>query len=106
MNKLRIGNVIKTKYGYIEIVTDVRDDYTNTVSLNYSNVSSGYKTKDTKRKVECNCVDMCGHAMPDCPKCKGTGQVEQTRYGSDSATLIANNVKEYILDSLTKNFNF
>lgn len=105
MNKLNIGNVIKSN-GRLEIVTATGDDYTNTVSLEMTSVSFGHKTEDVMEKVECGCVDICNNAMEDCPDCKGTGKREKIRYGSDSAEFLARNVKEYIMDGLSKHFKF
>ncbi|MCE5225254.1 MAG: hypothetical protein LLG05_05275 [Porphyromonadaceae bacterium] len=106
MNKLMIGNVIKTKEGNIEIVTGTSDDYTRTVSAEYSNSSAGYPTEDVGERGSCICLDGCGHPQSDCVHCGGTGEVTQIRYGSNSAEVLAKTVKEYILNGLKKNFHF
>jgi len=110
--KYSTGNVLKTQYGSIIIITKVGngvvhsdDDYYNWVSFDSTNCSGG--TYYTTRKSMVCCEDQCGHTCTDedC-KCKGTGEFEKTEYGLDQATLLGSTVKSYIMKSLTKNFNF
>lgn len=112
--KYRTGNVLKTKHGYIIIITDIKtgtqhpnDDYYTWVSFSSSNSSGGtYFT--TTQTIEL-CTDLhCGCACDDedCEVCGGTGEYIRTNYGLDQAILLGDCVKGYILDKLTSNFNF
>lgn len=108
MKKFKTGNVIKTKYGHIEIVSDVTEVCTYTISFDSENVKSGHKNKTFSEKVMCWTCDINDGGEPDetCKDCKGTGSHMEIRYGMDEAKLLASNVKEYILKRLTKNFEF
>ena len=104
MNKFKIGNVIKTKYDHVEIVIEVKDEYINTIFMDSSNSSAGHKFEDYKINKRCYCF---GYGLASgCKDCKGTGEYEKTIYGYKHATLLASDVKQYILDRLTKNFEF
>ncbi len=104
MKKFLTGNVIKTKYGHIEIVTDAKEDYIKTVFFDVTSASAGHRLKDYDIKKRCYCNE--GHGDDPSCECKGTGEYTQTIYGFEHAELLASNVKEYILDRLTKNFDF
>lgn len=107
MKKFRIGNVVKTAYGSIVIITKVNDDITSWVSFSYSNSSGATKNKTHMRATTCFCCEKNdGEYDSECEDCKGTGEYEKEIMGMDAAEYLADNVKEYILDSLTKNFNF
>lgn len=106
--KFVTGNVIKTKRGSIEIVSKVTDESTDTISFDRANSCGYHKNKTYERSDSCYDCDINdgGFVDEDCPKCKGTGNYMNTIYGMDKATLLAPNVKEYIIKSLTQNFNF
>jgi len=110
MKKFRTGNVVKSYYGGLVIITNVRgtdeNPYYDWVSFDSSNCSGG-SYHNTERKEE-YCYDECGHICedPECSVCNGTGKYIDIRYGMDSAKYLADNVKDYILKGLTKNFDF
>jgi hypothetical protein len=100
MAKFRSGNVIRTKNGSIEIVCDTTDTLTNTVFLNYENASATHREKTYTQKEYCSCGER------DCDDCRHNTPRTVVYYGMEDATLVAHTVKEWILKSLTKNFDF
>ena len=110
--KFRTGNVVKTKYDII-IITNVGsgqtrpdDDYYSWISFSSSNCSGGtyFKTIESEE----TCWDCCGHKCNDeeCEDCNGIGKFIKIDYGLDCATLLGDNVKDYIVKKLTSNFEF
>ena len=107
MKTFRIGNVVKLDSGSIVIITRVDDEITFWVSFSSSNCSKEIKNKTYMRSETCFCCEHNGGEYDsDCEDCKGTGGYKEEAKGMDSAEYLADNVKEYILNSLTKNFNF
>jgi len=109
--KYSIGNVLKTQYGSIIIITKIGngvvhtdEEYYNWISFESTNCYGGTYLNTRQRMV--NCEDHCGHPCndEDCI-CKGTGEYEKTDYGLDQATLLGHTVKDYIMKAITKNFN-
>lgn len=93
------GNVIKTAYGSIEIVTDVRDDgYTTTIPIDYTNSSAGYQAKSYE--VE----EWCDWYCTGCEYCDEGKPYKRTVFGMDKATLVASTIKEWIIKSSTHKF--
>ena len=101
------GNVIKSPYGRIEIVIEVKDDYISTIPIDSTNTTMGYTRHNEKRKTRCECIyELIDQSLMDaCDKCNGTGEVEYEVLGFENATFIASTVKEYIINSLLKNFD-
>ena len=95
------GNIIEDSYGNIGIVTKVDDTYLSYVSATHSNTSGGVKPKAEKYQQMCYA---CEGMMKYCEDCGATGYIEQTRLGADSYTILADNMKDYIKDSLKKIF--
>jgi hypothetical protein len=106
------GNVVKTKEGYMLIVTKVttnykKEDYIEWVSFGSSNVSGGTKVKSGLESRTCFCIENNdGEYDSECEDCKGTGSYKIMVAGMEEATIVGRNVKEYIIKSLTKNFDF
>jgi hypothetical protein len=99
MNRFSIGNVVKTKYGSIGIVTKIANDgYVSMVSYDHTNVSSGYRDKTYTEEVWCDCGD--------CENCRQNKPYIRTVYGMEDSVLIANTVKDWIINSVTSNFKF
>lgn len=95
--KFATGNVIKTAYGSIEIVTDVRDDgYTTTIPIDYTNSSAGHQAKSYEVDEWCYCGD-CEYCNEDKPS-------KRIVFGMDKATLVARTIKEWIIKSSTHKF--
>jgi len=91
------GNVIKTAYGSIEIVTSVKDDgYTNTIPIDATNCSAGHRPDTYEDEVWCDCGS--------CENCDSGKPYKTTMYGMDKAVLVANTVKEWIIKSTTQKF--
>lgn len=107
MNKqFSTGNVVKTGYGNIVIITGFRDNYYHWVSFDTSN-SSGYTCADTySEKLICynNSGGICNDEK--CVDCKGTGSYMVERKGMNQSKLLGSSVKDYIMKSLTSNFGF
>jgi hypothetical protein len=103
MKTFLTGNVIKTAYGHIEIVFKVRDDnYIETIPIEYTNTTIGHYREDKTYKRNCD----CGGFNEDCLTCAGSGTDEYEILGFERAEFIAATVKDYIIASITKNFNF
>lgn len=101
-NKLTQGNVILTKAGNLEIVYNAIDERTDTISLEYSNMSFHHRVEDYEINEKCDCGyrDDSSEIMiydEECKKCQGQGHYKITIYGSNSAKVIANTVKEFII---------
>jgi len=106
MREFSTGNVIKNRRGTIEIVSNTnKTDYIETIFLDHSNASAGHRKEDYDIENTCHNCDNC-NPDPECELCKGTGTYKTTIYGYKHSVLIASTVKQYILNSLTKNFNF
>ena len=111
MSKFSTGNVVKMKSGYIVIVTEVTDDTTRWISFGASNVSGTTQNKSYTEDAMCwNCNtndDPDGNGPDcDCENCKGTGRFKKTIKGMNKAKFLADNVQDYIINKLTKNFDF
>jgi hypothetical protein len=102
MSRFIQGNVIKTKNGNIEIVADVDEqkDLTKTISIDASNCSALHRGKTYQSEEWCTC------GMIDCEYCCENKPHLFTVYGMDKAIFLANNVKEWIIKSLTNDFDF
>lgn len=104
---MRTGNIVKTAYGDIVIITTVNDKNVNWISASHANSSGSTPQITTETEVDCDCVsECCGQPDIDCPDCKGTGKIMKIRYGMDKATYLAANMFEYIKSRMLKNFDF
>lgn len=105
--KANIGNIIKLKTGSIVIVSKTTSDLTYWVSFDSENCSGVTKNKSCIENSMCWTCDINAGGSPgyDCKDCKGTGYYDENVPGIDKSILLATNVKEYIIKSLTKNFN-
>jgi hypothetical protein len=104
---MRTGNIVKTAYGDIVIISQVKDNYINWISASHGNCQGGTQKLTTETEVDCDCVsDCCGQPDIDCPDCKGTGKITKVTYGMDKAIVLADNMFEYIKSRMLKNFDF
>jgi hypothetical protein len=104
---MRTGNIVKTAYGHVVIITKVSADYVHWISADYANSSGGTPILTTETEEDCDCVsDCCGQPDMDCTDCNGTGKIKKTRYGMDRAIVLADNMFEYIKNRMMKNFDF
>lgn len=91
--KFMKGNVIRTPSGSIEIVIDVKDDgYTNTIPITSTNCEIGRRAKTYVEKEYSYDED--------------NEPYKRTVYGMDKCELVAYTIKEWIIQSYTKNFGF
>lgn len=101
-----IGNVIKLS-GSIVIIYKIDDKLTHWISFNHENSSGSYPNLTYKETSTCyDCSSNDGISDIECENCHGLGVYVETIDGMDKAEFLANNVKEYIVKALTKNFNF
>lgn len=104
---MRTGNIYKTAYNEVIIITNVTKDYVHWISATHGNCQGGTQIRTTEEEVDCDCVEeCCGQPDIDCPDCKGTGIVKKIKYGMDNATYLADNMFEYIKNRMLKNFDF
>lgn len=105
--KLIIGNIFKL-YNSLHIVTDVDDKNTYWISFDYSNCSGITRNKSYIRKEMCwDCdINDGGDIDYECENCKGTGEYDKQIDGMDKAEFLAETCKDYIIERLTKNFDF
>lgn len=105
MYKFNTGNVIKTPYNDVVIVTNCNDDTVSWIPIDSSNCSGISKLKDHKRNEACFCIEgNDGEYDEDCENCKGKGSYDVDVPGYEKSKVLASNVKEYILKGLTKGF--
>jgi len=107
MTEFRQGNVVQLHGRHLVIITNVQrkhgnDEYYNWISFSYSNSSGGTPWTTTEEEQTCQECQGSGY----CDECGGKGYVTHIRHGMDQAELLADNVKEYILKGLTKNFEW
>lgn len=106
---MKTGNVIKIGKS-IEVVIIVKDDGVITIPIDYSNTSIYHKNKSELENSQCwNCDyfdDTISRSSDECDNCKGTGYYEEERIGLDKAKILSDNIKDYIISSLSKNFGF
>jgi hypothetical protein len=102
----RIGNVIKTPDpgGTLEIVTSIDDRVIRTVAAWASNVSSTALLDDQERT--CPCGDELYNFEDDCERCHGTGRYTEKILGWSRSTIIAQSVKDWIINTRKAEFGF
>lgn len=107
MKIFNIGNVVKLSHGSMVIISKVNEDITHWVSFESSNCSGSTENKTHMRNKTCFCIEgNDGRYDSECEDCKGFGSYMSEVDGMDKAKLLGDNVKSYIIKSLTKNFNF
>ena len=106
--KFKTGNVVKLSSGYLVIISEVTSVGASWVSFNTTNSSGFTKAITLIDKIPCNCIynNDDGLYEEDCEDCKGTGTYVVVRDGMDKAKVVGENVKEYIIKKLTKNFDW
>lgn len=108
MSNFKIGNIVKKENGSIIIITKVKSETTDWIAFDSNNVSGTTNNKTYTKEDLCWTCDVNDGGKSDscCETCNGTGTYLKTFNGLDKAVLIGNNVKEYILKSVLKNFDF
>jgi len=103
---MRTGNIVKTVHGDVVIITEVYKDNISWISASHGNVSGITPKITTEKIVECDCTFEDGEPDIECTDCKGTGEKTKIIYGMDKATVLADNMFEYIKNRMLKNFDF
>lgn len=105
--EFRTGNIFKL-YGNINIVVSVDDKLTRWISFDSSNCTGVTKNETYFENEMCWDCDTNANDYIDyeCKVCKGTGEYKKERLGMDKAEFLADNCKAYIMERLTKNFDF
>jgi len=104
--KFMIGNIVKSPYGSLWIVTEIDDKYMRAVSFEYTNSSLGCSKETTKRgKHQCGCVDNYGEADPQCTNCEGSGEAVTVFAGYEEYEFVASTVKEFITSRMMRIFS-
>lgn len=103
---MRTGNIVKTYHGDVVIVTQVTTNYVQWISATHGNCSGGTYIKTTEEMVHCDCDEGCCEPDPECPDCHGTGRKLEIKHGMDKATVLADNMFDYIKSRMLKNFDF
>jgi len=109
MKNFRTGNVVKLHDGHCIILVNVTNDDVYWISFSFSNSSGITKMKTEIKKEKCFCGYYHNNEHiydEDCDKCYGKGYYDNEISGMDKAEYLADNVKEYILKRLLKNFDF
>ena len=103
---MRTGNIVKTVHGDIVIINTVYKDDISWISASHGNVSGSTPKITTDKIVDCDCTIEDGEPEIGCTICNGTGDKTKIIYGMDKATILADNMFEYIKSRLMKNFDF
>ena len=115
MKKFRTGNIVKIgnsiviidKYRTIKTMKE-KYEVVDWISFTSSNVSGCTRLKpyiSDDMCWECNTNDS-DYNDYECEFCKGTGYYKSENDGMSKAVILADNAKYYIMECLTKNFDF
>lgn len=103
---MRTGNIVKTAHDNIVIISTVYKDNVSWISATHGNSCGSTPKITTEKIVDCDCTFKDGEPEIDCPICNGTGDKTKIIYGMDKATILADNMYDYIKSRLMKNFDF
>jgi len=108
MNRFRTGNVVKLQDNKVVIVTEVLSDHIIAIPINFTNSSIHLNHKITEHSFICGCTygDDDGNPDSECEICHGSGERNVINKGTVGSKILADTVKEYIIENLTKNFEF
>lgn len=89
----KVGNVILTKEGSIEIVIQVRPttELVTTIPYDYENCEITHRYKTYTEEYHCDCGE--------CEDCLNYRSAIRTVYGMEDARLLAHSVKDWIVSS-------
>jgi hypothetical protein len=117
MKRFRTGNVVRDgkklrivvgyKY-YPKSEFEEKAHYClNWIAFDAANVSGLTRTDDHQTSTSCFCYDQDDYDIEnECTYCHNTGSYLIDVKGTDAWEYVAENVKAYIIDSITKNFGF
>lgn len=108
MNKKQIeflkkGNVIKTPYDSVLVVTKIDDEKIEWIDPNHSNSSGFIPLHAKKESTTCSCVLYDNpHGLPirDCKYCNGSGEIVIKELSLEDCVFLDDNVKDYILNTI------
>lgn len=103
---MRTGNIVKTAYGDIVIINTIYKDNISWISATHGNVCGTTPKITTQKLIDCDCTIENGEIDCDCIDCNGTGKITKIIYGMDKATVLADNMYDYIKSKLMKSFDF
>lgn len=122
--RFAIGNVIRRWNGEIVIITGhtwvdqrykptdpkIQVPYSNWIPVGGVNVSGGTSEKTYKTVEQCGCTlgfpQDTHEETGVCLVCEGSGSYEKEHPGLDKAQFIANNVKDWIKETVIAPFEF
>jgi len=103
---VRTGNVVRSPEGNdLWIVTDVTDTTVRAVSFTHANSSGSFGLDDFTVTSICPCcwVEADGtDSGGGCVRCKGENEITRTVKGWKHATVVAQNVQEFIMQGFAK----
>jgi DnaJ-class molecular chaperone len=116
MDKFRTGNVVKLPDGGIVIIVgyrtvknSYREDYrvVDWIPFDFEHSSGATRelTYTNKNKMCYTCLND-GSYPSECTHCNGTGRYDVIVEGMDKAEILSSTIKGYIIDRLTKNFDW
>jgi hypothetical protein len=100
---LRKGNVIKTPYDSVLIVTKIDDEKIGWIDPNHSSSSGSIPLHTEKELVTCGCVLFDNpHGLPinDCEYCGGNGEITIKELSLEDCVFLDDNIKDYILNAI------
>lgn len=112
MSKFETGNVVKLSNGSIVIVVDKITNTKGKLCISWISFDaekcSGITNIEPYTTINtCFCHEHNeGEYDKDCLDCKGFGSYSKLNNGMVGSVILGSSVKEYIIKSLTKNFNF
>jgi len=107
MTRFIIGNVVKNKKlkNDLYVISEENDLHYTLISFDASNVTCNANNNKTFRKDMCGCFVHQRCPNPDCEDCKGTGYIKVQNNWIGDYKYVADNIKEYIIDGLSKPFD-
>lgn len=115
MRKFDTGNIVKIdnsiviiyKYRTIDI-TNENYEVVDWISFNHSNVRGSTRLEPYISNEMCWECETNNSELNDyeCKCCKGTGYYKKENPGMSEAVILSNCAKDYIIKTLTKNFEF
>jgi hypothetical protein len=104
--KFTTGNIVKSPQGDLWIVASIDEKRMSAISFNYTNTTLGCTKETTTRgSHECECLEMKETPDPNCPECKGIGEVKNVFHGYEEYTFVASTVKDFIESRMLRIFD-
>ena len=95
--KFRVGNIILSPYGSVEIVTNITRTHLHYISAKSSNVSGAGELEQKVELMSCfQCIDCDESPDENCKHCYGTGECEKIHPGWNESIVLADSMYDYI----------